>query len=93
MKHKLKMGHNAVLEAIGASVTRARNFTDDVEWSAEDATRTECRFPVPLRRSRDHSPAPRVDQHARHGRLFARRRNTSTLIRMLHRARARMPTR
>src|SRR5476649_850198 len=40
MKHKLQMGANAVLEAVGASVTRARNFTDDVEWSAEDATRT-----------------------------------------------------
>jgi len=40
MKHKLKMGENAVLEAIGASVTRARNYTSEVEWSAEDATRT-----------------------------------------------------
>ena len=40
MKHKLNMGENAVLEAIGASVTRACNFTDDVQWSAEDATRT-----------------------------------------------------
>ncbi|MBV9420759.1 MAG: 2-isopropylmalate synthase, partial [Alphaproteobacteria bacterium] len=40
MKHKLQMGENAVLEAIGASVTRARSFTDDVQWSAEDATRT-----------------------------------------------------
>ena len=40
MKHKLNMGENAVLEAVGASVTRARNFTSDVQWSAEDATRT-----------------------------------------------------
>jgi len=44
MKHKLQMGENAVLDAIGASVTRARNFTDDVQWSAEDATRTERDF-------------------------------------------------
>jgi 2-isopropylmalate synthase len=44
MKHKLQMGENAVLEAVGASVTRARNFTDDVQWSAEDATRTEPEF-------------------------------------------------
>src|SRR5689334_15220860 len=44
MKHKLQMGDNAVLEAVGASVTRARNFTDDVQWSAEDATRTEPDF-------------------------------------------------
>src|ERR1700750_2169300 len=40
MKHKLNMGENAVLEAIGASVTRARNYTSEVEWSGEDATRT-----------------------------------------------------
>jgi 2-isopropylmalate synthase len=44
MKHKLQMGPNAVLDAVGASVTRARNLTDDVEWSAEDATRTERDF-------------------------------------------------
>src|ERR1700744_4786494 len=44
MKHKLNMGENAVLEAIGASVTRARNFTSEVEWSGEDATRTEPDF-------------------------------------------------
>jgi 2-isopropylmalate synthase len=44
MKHKLQMGPNAVLDAVGASVTRARNLTDDVEWSAEDATRTEPDF-------------------------------------------------
>jgi 2-isopropylmalate synthase len=44
MKHKLQMGENAVLEAIGASVTRARNFTDNVQWSAEDATRTVPEF-------------------------------------------------
>ena len=33
-----------VLDAITASVTHARNYTDDVEWSAEDATRTEFEF-------------------------------------------------
>jgi 2-isopropylmalate synthase len=44
MKHKLQMGENAVLDAVGASVSRARNLTDDVQWSAEDATRTERDF-------------------------------------------------
>ena len=44
MKHKLNMGENAVLEAVGASVVRARNFTSEVEWSAEDATRTTADF-------------------------------------------------
>src|SRR5580765_2400086 len=44
MKHKLQMEPAAVLEAVSASVNRARNWTDDVQWSAEDATRTEHDF-------------------------------------------------
>ncbi len=44
MKHKLQMGPNAVLEAVGRSVSQARQHTDDVEWSPEDATRTEFDF-------------------------------------------------
>ena len=44
MKYKLKMGPNSVLEAIHDSVTMARGYTDDVEWSAEDASRTEHDF-------------------------------------------------
>ncbi len=43
-KHKLNMSPEQVLEAVTASVNLARNFTDDVEWSAEDATRTERDF-------------------------------------------------
>ena len=44
MKHKLNMEAHQVLDAVSASVTLARKFTDDVEWSAEDATRTERDF-------------------------------------------------
>src|SRR5690348_8554641 len=44
MKHKLQMEPSTVLEAVTASVARARNWTDDVQWSAEDATRTEHDF-------------------------------------------------
>lgn len=44
MKYKLQMTPEAVLEAITESVTFARNFTDDVEWSAEDGSRTEDDF-------------------------------------------------
>ena len=44
MKHKLQMEPDAVLDAVTASVAYARNLTDDVEWSAEDATRTERDF-------------------------------------------------
>ncbi len=44
MKHKLKMSPDEVLETVTKSVRLARSFTDDVEWSAEDATRTEDDF-------------------------------------------------
>ncbi len=40
-KWKLQMDAEQVIAAVGASVARARNYTDNVEWSAEDATRTE----------------------------------------------------
>ncbi|WBU31887.1 2-isopropylmalate synthase [Rhodopseudomonas palustris] len=44
MKYKLQMEAAQVYEMVISSVTRARNHTDDVEWSAEDATRTEFDF-------------------------------------------------
>jgi 2-isopropylmalate synthase len=44
MKYKLQMEPERVLEKIAASVTRARNHVVDVEWSAEDGTRTEPDF-------------------------------------------------
>lgn len=44
MKHKLQMEPEQVLDAVVASVSLARNLVDNVEWSAEDATRTERDF-------------------------------------------------
>lgn len=44
MKHKLQMEPEQVLEAISFSVNRARQHTDNVEWSPEDATRTDRDF-------------------------------------------------
>jgi 2-isopropylmalate synthase len=44
MKYKLRMEPDAVLQAVTDSVTLARNFTADVEWSAEDGSRTEHDF-------------------------------------------------
>jgi 2-isopropylmalate synthase len=44
MKYKLRMEPDDVLAAVGDSVTLARRFTDDVEWSAEDGSRTEPDF-------------------------------------------------
>ena len=44
MKYKLQKDPAEVLEMVTAQVTRARNFVEDVEWSAEDGTRTEHDF-------------------------------------------------
>ncbi len=44
MKYKLQMAPDAVHQAVVDSVTHARNLCDDVEWSAEDGSRTELPF-------------------------------------------------
>lgn len=44
MKYKLRMEPEAVLQLAVNSVTLARNYADDVEWSAEDGSRTEPDF-------------------------------------------------
>ncbi len=41
LKHKLKKSRQQVLDEAVAAVALARNYTDDVEFSAEDATRTD----------------------------------------------------
>lgn len=44
MKYKLQKEPDAVLQLVIDSVTRARNLVPNVEWSAEDGTRTEMDF-------------------------------------------------
>ena len=44
MKYKLRMEPDQVLELTTASVLLARHHADDVEWSAEDGSRTEPDF-------------------------------------------------
>ena len=44
MKHKLQMEPEDVHAAVIESVSYARKFTDDVEWSPEDGSRTEHDF-------------------------------------------------
>jgi len=44
MKYKLNMTREEVLESAAAAVKRARGYTDDVEFSAEDAHRTDQEF-------------------------------------------------
>ncbi len=44
MKHKLRVTPNEVLEAAGEAVSLARRYCADVEFSAEDATRSDPEF-------------------------------------------------
>ena len=44
LKHKLRKTRQQVLDDAVAAVTLARNYTDDVEFSAEDATRTDLQY-------------------------------------------------
>lgn len=44
LKYKLRKTRQEVLDSAVAAVTLARNYTDDVEFSAEDATRTSLEY-------------------------------------------------
>ena len=44
LKYKLKKSQQQVLDEAVAAVALARSFTDDVEFSAEDATRTDADY-------------------------------------------------
>jgi 2-isopropylmalate synthase len=44
MQHKLRMTREQVIEATDAAVRKAKGFCSDVEFSCEDATRTDAEF-------------------------------------------------
>lgn len=44
LAHKLQLSREAVLERIGTMVTMARQYVDDVQFSAEDASRSDRAF-------------------------------------------------
>jgi len=46
LEHKLRMGREQVLAEVERAVTQARSYVDDVEFSAEDATRSDVDFLV-----------------------------------------------
>src|SRR4029453_18007127 len=46
LKHKLRMGRAQALEGGDRAVRQARGYADDVEFSAEDATRTDWDYLV-----------------------------------------------
>jgi len=50
-EHKLRMTREQVLESVSRHVALARSYIDDVEFSAEDATRTELDYLVEVSRA------------------------------------------
>ena len=44
LEHKLQINRETCLAAARAAIRRARHYTDDVEFSAEDSTRTDVDF-------------------------------------------------
>ncbi len=44
LERKLRIGRDTCLQAVTDGVTQARGYTDDVEFSAEDATRSDIDF-------------------------------------------------
>ncbi len=44
LERKLRIGRDECLQAVTDAVTQARGYTDDVEFSAEDATRSDIEF-------------------------------------------------
>ena len=58
-KYQMSIDEAEVLSRVTASVTRARGYTDNVEWSAMDATRTEHDFLCAALRLRSRQGPPR----------------------------------
>lgn len=44
LERKLRISHDDCIEAVVAAVKQARQYTDDIEFSAEDATRSDMEF-------------------------------------------------
>ncbi len=51
MEHKLRMNEDQVLAAVSSGVARAREYTEDVEYSPEDATRSDPDFVIAVCRA------------------------------------------
>ena len=69
MEKKLRMSPEQVLDAAVQAVKLAREYTDDVEFSAEDAVRSDMDFSLPHFRCCDQGRRPH-HQCARHRGLF-----------------------
>ena len=73
LEYKLKISRQQALDQTAESVRLARTFVDDVEFSPEDATRSDRDFLVEMV-TRRHRSRSHHHQHARHGRLHHARR-------------------
>jgi hypothetical protein len=91
MKYKLQMEPEQVFQMVISSVTRARNHTDDVEWSAEDGTRTEFDFLCRCVEAAIKAGATTIN-YSRHRRLQPCRKNITTCSSACART-CRIPTR
>lgn len=58
---KLGMTQERVYELVIESVSLSRNLTDDVEWSCEDGTRSECEFLCRLIEAAIHAGATTIN--------------------------------
>ncbi|HUK49749.1 MAG TPA: 2-isopropylmalate synthase [Terriglobales bacterium] len=61
LKHKLKLTREEVLERIGESVSYAKQRVKTVEFSAEDATRTDMDFMISAYKTAEKSGADRLN--------------------------------
>jgi len=83
MKYKLRMTAEQVLQAITEAVSRARQYTAEVEFSAEDASRSDPDFIVEVVRTAIRAGATTINlpdtvgyaTPAEYGRMFARVRD------------------
>ncbi len=61
MEHKLRMSEEEVLSAVRSNVARAREHTEDVEYSPEDATRSDPDFMISVCRTAVESGATTIN--------------------------------
>ena len=61
MRHKLRMNEEEVIAAVEVNVARARDHTDNVEYSPEDATRSDPDFVVAVCQTAVESGATTVN--------------------------------
>ena len=78
LEHKLRMSRAECLDQAAGAIRRARRYVNDVEFSAEDATRSDLEFPRRRRRGR-HRGGRDDREPPGHGRVRDARRDRPVL--------------